>query len=87
MRISRNCRKERQWPLGKAVYLTLEDELGHIPLVVWPQTYERLRQALGEPVLLVSGVVSRQEGTMNIVVQYARPLEGLASLPRAKNWQ
>jgi error-prone DNA polymerase len=24
-------------PLGRAVYITLEDELGHTPLVVWPK--------------------------------------------------
>ena len=28
----------RQRPLAKAVFITLEDEYGHIPLVVWPKT-------------------------------------------------
>src|SRR5207245_601735 len=26
----------RQRPLAKAVFITLEDEFGHVPLVVWP---------------------------------------------------
>lgn len=76
----------RQRPLGKAVYITLEDELGHIPLVVWPRTYERLRQVLREPLLVVRGTISRQEDTMNIVVQQARQIKGLWDLPKAKNW-
>ena len=76
----------RQRPLGKAVYMTLEDELGHSPLVVWPQAYEKLRLVLREPLLLVRGVVSRQEGTMNIVVNQARSLQGGQNSPRAKNW-
>jgi error-prone DNA polymerase len=76
----------RQRPLGKAVYITLEDEFGHIPLVVWPRAYERLRRALHESLLLVQGVVSRQEGTMNIVVRQARPIKGMRDLLRARNW-
>ena len=31
----------RQRPHARAVFITLEDELGHIPLVVWPQEYRR----------------------------------------------
>jgi error-prone DNA polymerase len=76
----------RQRPLGRAVYITLEDEHGHIPLVVWPKVYERLRLALRESLLEVRGVVSRQEGTMNIVVKQARSLKGVRKPPRAKNW-
>jgi error-prone DNA polymerase len=76
----------RQRPLGKAVYMTLEDELGHSPLVVWPQAYEKLRLVLREPLLLVRGVLSRQEGTMNIVVNQARSLQGGRNSPKAKNW-
>lgn len=77
----------RQRPLGKAVYITLEDEFGHIPLVVWPWTFERCRNVLRESVLMVRGAVSRQEGTMNIVVRDARSLKGLQDMPKAKNWQ
>jgi len=76
----------RQRPLGKAVYMTLEDEFGHSPLVVWPQVYGKLRLVLREPLLVVRGVVNRQEGTMNIVVQQARSLKGIQNHPKAKNW-
>ena len=76
----------RQRPLGKAVFITLEDEFGHIPLVVWPKVYQRLRLVLRESLLIARGVVSRQEGTMNIIVQQARRIKGLPDLPKAKNW-
>ena len=76
----------RQRPLGQAVFITLEDEFGHIPLVVWPKVYERYRLVIKEPVLLVRGVVSRREGTLNIVVTHAESLESLRHTPKAKNW-
>ncbi|MBI4339805.1 MAG: hypothetical protein HY680_07610 [Chloroflexi bacterium] len=53
---------------------------------VWPQTYERLRHVLKEPVLLVTGTVSRREGTMNIVVQGARVVQADQAVPRSKAW-
>ncbi len=63
-----------------------EDEFGHSPLVVWPQVYERLRLVLRESLLLVGGVVSRQEGTMNVVVHRARSIKGVQKCSKAKNW-
>ena len=76
----------RQRPLGKAVYITLEDEFGHIPLIVWPGVYERYRHVLGEPLVIAQGKISRREGTMNIVVFHARALSSLAVAPKAKSW-
>ena len=88
----------RQRPLGRAVFITLEDEFGHIPLVVWPKVYKRYRLATREPVLLVRGVVSRREGALNVVVTHAEPIlysrrlpsagsvDGSPGLPKSKNW-
>jgi len=73
----------RQRPLAKAVFITLEDEHGHIPLVVWPDTYARLQHILKGSFVIVTGTVSRREGTLNIVVQDAQPLTVLAAAPRA----
>ena len=77
----------RQRPLSKAVYLTLEDEHGHIPLIVWPGAYERYRMELKEPVLKVQGVVSRREGTLNIAVTHVESIDALRYVPKAKDWQ
>ena len=76
----------RQKPLGKAVFMTLEDEHGHSPLVVWPAVYARLRHVLREPVVVVTGTVSRREGTMNIVVRAADVLPVPSPVPPSKDW-
>ena len=77
----------RQRPLGKAVFLTLEDEFGHIPIIVWPKIFLRYRMVLKEPVVVVRGEVSRRDGTMNIVAKHAENIQGARHLPKAKNWQ
>jgi error-prone DNA polymerase len=76
----------RQRPMGSAVFITLEDEFGHTPLIVWSSVYARLRHVLSEPLIKVRGTVSRREGTMNIIVGHAEPLTGLEAAPKAKNW-
>ena len=77
----------RQRPLAKAVFMTLEDETGHAPVVVWPKTYERYRLVLREALLKVRGVVSRREGTLNIVLSHAEPIEVSASVPPSHSWR
>ena len=75
----------RQRPLSKAVFITLEDEFGHVPIAVWPRAYERYRLVLREPVLQVTGVVSRREGTMNVVLQRAQSIPWSHDTPKAKD--
>ena len=77
----------RQRPLAKAVFLTLEDEFGHIPLVVWPGEFAKYRQVIREPLLVIRGQVSRRDGTMNIVAQHVEPMPAMNHLPKAKSWQ
>ena len=77
----------RQRPLAKAVFLTLEDEFGHIPLVVWPGEFAKYRQIIREPLLIIRGQVSRRDGTMNIVTQHVEPMPAMNHLPKAKSWQ
>ena len=76
----------RQRPLAKAVYVTLEDECGHTPLVLWPKTYEQYRQVFREPLIVANGYVSRREGTMNVVVTGARAMPTFEVAPKSKDW-
>ena len=64
----------RQRPLAAAVFLTLEDEFGLIPLAVWPAQWERLKGALRRSIIVVEGQVSRRDDTLNVVAQNAWPL-------------
>ncbi len=76
----------RQRPHGKVVFITLEDEFGHIPLMVFPQVYERYEHKFKSPFLIVKGTLSRREGTHNVVVDRVKPFSALDNAPQAKNW-
>jgi len=76
----------RQHPGANAVFVTLEDEFGHTPLVVWSKTFQRYRLVIREPVLKVWGTVSRRQGTMNVVVHHVEAIQTPHTLPPSKNW-
>jgi error-prone DNA polymerase len=76
----------RQHPNSNAVFITLEDEFGHTPLVVWPQVFKRFRLAIKEPVLKVEGFVSRRDGSMNVVATRIEGIKTVYDLPKSKNW-
>ena len=64
----------RQQPLGRMVFMTLEDEFDMIALAVPPATWKKHRDALLMPIIIAEGEVSRKDGTMNITVHRASPL-------------
>ena len=71
---------------SNTVFITLEDEFGHTPLVMWPRVFQRYRLVIREPVLKVRGFVSRRQGTMNVVGQHVESIQTPYTLPPAKNW-
>ncbi len=77
----------RQRPLGKAVFITLEDEFGHIPCMVFPRVYERNENRFKAPFLVVDGRVSRREGTFNIIIDRVKSFSTLEKAPQSKNWR
>ena len=76
----------RQRPLAKAVFITLEDETGHTPLVIWPDVYQRVRRLAREAILLCRGTVSHREGTLNVVVSTVQPVPTDISSLKSKDW-
>ncbi|XUX00879.1 MAG: DNA polymerase III subunit alpha [Dehalogenimonas sp.] len=76
----------RQRPRGKVVFITLEDEFGHVPLMVFPQVYGRQEHKFKSPFLVVKGRLSRREGTHNVVVNEVRPFSALEKAPSSKDW-
>ena len=76
----------RQHPGANAVFITLEDEFGHAPLVVWSDVFSRYRLVIREPVLKVRGVVSRRNGSLNVVVRHMEGISLDHALPPSKNW-
>ena len=77
----------RQRPLGKVVFITLEDEFGHIPCMVFPQVYERQEHKFKSPFLIVKGRLTRREGTHNVVVTQVKPFNALSKVPQSKDWR
>jgi error-prone DNA polymerase len=77
----------RQRPHGKVVFITLEDEFGHIPLMVFPQVYERQEHQFKSSFLIVKGKLSRREGTHNVVVERVKPFSALEKVPSSKDWR
>lgn len=77
----------RQRPAGKVVFITLEDEFGHIPLMVFPQVYERYEHRFKSPFLIVKGKMSRREGTHEVVVTRVKSFAALDKVPKSKDWR
>ena len=77
----------RQRPAGKVVFITLEDEFGHIPLMIFPQTYECHEHKFKSAFLIVKGTLSRREGTYNVVVTGVKPFQALNKVPVSKDWR
>ena len=65
----------RQRPLGKMVFMTLEDEFGMIPLAIPPDTWKKYRDELRMPVIIAAGKISRKDDTLNIMVRQAWSLK------------
>ena len=78
----------RQHPRGQdgTVFVTIEDETGDVQVILWPQVFHRSRRQLGSRVLLVRGVVSRWDGTTNIVVSEVRGVAAHVPMPAAHDW-
>jgi error-prone DNA polymerase len=76
----------RQRPKGKVVFITLEDEFGHIPLMVFPSVYEKQEPVFKSAFLIIKGRLVRREGTMNVVVQQATAFNAMDKAPHSKDW-
>ena len=78
----------RQHPRGKegTVFVTLEDETGDVQLILWPRVFSRHRGELRSNVLLARGVVSRWDGTTNIVVSELCKVDTAVSMPDGHDW-
>lgn len=76
----------RQQPLSRAIFLTLEDEFGHISLIVWPKTYKSLKNILESPLITVGGRVSRREETFNVIVDTAERIQEYTIKFFSRDW-
>ena len=77
----------RQHPAANAIFITLEDEYGLIPLILWMPVYERYKVRIREPFLIINGQVTRRDGTFNVIVEEVKALKGSTHPPKAKDFR
>jgi len=71
--------RQRPSTANGIIFMLLEDEHGHINLVIPPPTYDKYRTYVrGEPLLLARGRFEHIERNRNIVVNELASLAGLA---------
>ena len=78
----------RQHPRGQdgTVFVTIEDETGDVQIILWPRVFAHYRRALGSQALLIRGVVSRWDGTTNVVVCHVERIDTRVPMPTAHDW-
>ena len=79
----------RQHPRGRegTVFVTIEDETGDVQIILWPRVFTRCRRELGSNVVEVRGVVSRWDGTTNVIVSDLRAVRSGVAMPPAHDWR
>ncbi|HZF15673.1 MAG TPA: error-prone DNA polymerase [Steroidobacteraceae bacterium] len=78
--------RQRPMTASGVTFVTLEDETGHINLVVWLQVAERQRRALIESRLLeVSGELQREGEVLHVIVQSMRDRSRLLGALKARS--
>ena len=79
----------RQHPRGRhgTVFVTIEDETGDVQLILWPRIFARCRGKLRSQVIQARGVVSRWDGTTNIIVSDIETVDATVPMPAAHDWR
>jgi error-prone DNA polymerase len=59
-------------------FFTLEDEFGQVNVTIKPEVYERYRQVANrQPILIIDGVMQRQDGVHSILASHIEALDGV----------
>ena len=79
----------RQHPKGRdgTIFVTIEDETSDAQVILWPLVYKRYKGELGSQVVLITGEISRWDGTSNTIVSEVRALRSGVMMPEAHNWR
>ena len=78
----------RQHPRGRegTVFVTIEDEFGDVQIILWGDVFARYSRELDSQVIEVSGVISKWDGTTNVIVSSLRAVRVGVTMPRAHDW-
>jgi error-prone DNA polymerase len=69
--------RQRPGTASGVIFITLEDEIGHVNLIVWPKTFERFRVAvLQATIMAVSGPIQREGTVIHVLAERIWSLDG-----------
>ncbi len=69
------------------MFVTIEDETGDVQIILWPRVFSQYRRELGSNVVEAMGVVSRWDGTTNVIVSDLRAVRTGVAMPPAHDWR
>lgn len=76
-----------QHPNADAYFMGIHDEDGDVELILWPGVFKQVKYALtGSKILVVTGTVSRREGTLTVIVDNVIPVAVEAPKLKTKDW-
>jgi error-prone DNA polymerase len=62
---------------NKIRFFTLEDEFGQVNVTIKPEIYAQYRQVANrQPILIIDGVMQRQDGVYSVLASHIQALEG-----------
>jgi error-prone DNA polymerase len=62
----------------KIRFFTLEDEFGQVNVTIKPDVFDRHRQVANrQPILVIDGVMQRQDGVWSVLASHIQALEGV----------
>ena len=78
----------RQHPRGRdgTVFVTIEDETGDTQVIIYSDLFARRRRELGSQVIVVTGRISRWDGTVNVVATDVRSIDSGVTMPPSHDW-
>ena len=68
------------------IFVTIEDEFGDSQLILWSKVFARCRKELGSQVIQARGVVSKWDGTVNVIVSDVKAIDVRSRMPRSHDW-
>ena len=78
----------RQHPRGRdgTVFVTIEDETGDTQVIIYSDLFARRRRELSSQVIVVTGRVSRWDGTVNVIATDVRAIDSGVTMPPSHDW-
>lgn len=83
------------WPVARqhpqrrngTVFVTIEDEMGDTQVILYSDLFAKRRRELGSQVVVVTGRVSKWDGTVNVIATDLRGIHSRVAMPPSHDWR